>query len=68
MLIGSRTLVRELYTLRGQGQGPSRFHFGFGDAEAADILRIEWPDGTVSEAEQVPGRRFVRVEHPNRSE
>jgi hypothetical protein len=60
----SGTQVRELYSLRGMGQGPSRFHFGLGTHDSADILRIEWPDGSVSEAEQVPGRRFVRVTHP----
>jgi len=59
------TQVRELYTLRGKGQGPSRFHFGLGDHDSADRVRIEWPDGSVSEAEQVPSRRFVRVTHPD---
>jgi len=59
-----RTRIREVYTLRGQGQGPSRLHFGLGEAASVDRLQIHWPDGTISEAEQVPGRRFVRVEHP----
>jgi len=62
---GTDTQIRELYSLRGMGQGPSRFHFGLGEHDVADRLRIEWPDGSVSEAEQVPGRRFVRVTHPD---
>ena len=59
------TQIREIATLRGMGQTPSRLHFGLGEHEHADVLRIEWPDGAVSEAEQVPGRRFIRVTHPS---
>ncbi|MEE2828263.1 MAG: CRTAC1 family protein [Myxococcota bacterium] len=65
VVVGPRSLVREMYTLRGQGQGPSRLHFGLGEASEAELLRVEWPGGAVSEAESVPGRRFVTVTHPS---
>ena len=59
------TQIRELYNLRGMGQGPSRFQFGLGGDDEAERVRIEWPDGAVSEAERVPTRRFMRVTHPS---
>ena len=59
------TQIRELYNLRGMGQGPSRFQFGLGSDDEAERVRIEWPDGAVSEAERVPTRRFMRVTHPS---
>ena len=61
---GDRLLVQELQGLRGQGQRPSWFRFGLGDAEVADSVRIIWPDGAVSEAANVPLNRTVDVSHP----
>ncbi len=63
---GERTWIRELHSLRALGQGPRRVHFGFGDVDVLDSLRVEWPGGDVSEATGVPTRRFVTVAHPAR--
>ena len=41
--VGERTLIRELYALQGQSQGPSVLHFGLGEAEEVDRLRVVWP-------------------------
>lgn len=60
---GGRVHVREVLTVRGQNQGPSRQHFGLGSAEAADRVTVRWPDGRVSEALDVPPRRRVTVLH-----
>jgi hypothetical protein len=60
-----RRLTQELQGIRGQGQRPSWFRFGVGEAERVDV-EIVWPDGAVSEAEGVPVRRRVTVSHPER--
>jgi enediyne biosynthesis protein E4 len=37
-----------------------RAHFGLGEAEKADLLRVEWPGGKVDEFRDVPaGRHYV---------
>ena len=58
-------LIEELHNVRAIGQSISRIHFGLGDLEEAP-LRVEWPDGTVSEA-SVPTNRLVTVTHPDRN-
>ncbi len=60
--------VREVQGPRGVGQGPNRAHFGLGDAEVVELLRVTWPDGVVTESEWVPVRRRVTVAHPDRDE
>lgn len=36
---------------------PAEVHFGLGDAETLDRLRVDWPDGSVSEWTNVASRR-----------
>lgn len=60
---GDPARIRELWSLRGQSQSPSRAHFGLGDAEEVATLTVRWPDGRVSRAEGVPVRRRVTVDH-----
>lgn len=59
--VGEQSTVRELHSLRGQGQGPSRLHFGLGDATLVDRVRVTWPDGTVEEAEDVEAGGWLVV-------
>ena len=54
---------RELQGPRGWGQRASRYHVGLGEATSAS-LRVRWPDGVISEASAVPGRRSVLVTYP----
>ncbi|HCP48091.1 MAG TPA: hypothetical protein DIU15_18780 [Deltaproteobacteria bacterium] len=63
----NQTQVRELYNLRSVGQSPSRLHFGLGDAETIDQLRVRWPDGTATEATNLPVRRQITLLHPRYS-
>ncbi|MCB9762681.1 MAG: CRTAC1 family protein [Alphaproteobacteria bacterium] len=62
--VDGRLRHREVLGLRTVGQSPSSAHFGLGDAEQVDRLTIYWPDGTVTEAEDVPARRKVTAFYP----
>jgi hypothetical protein len=62
---GEQTELIELHALRGTGQGSPGFHVGLGDNDWVDLLRITWPDGTVSEARDLPSRRAITVVHPD---
>lgn len=57
--------TREVQSLRGLSQGPSRVHFGLGDEEALDVLTVRWPDGAVSNFADIPAYRMVTVAHPS---
>jgi hypothetical protein len=41
-------------------------HFGLGDATNADIVRIEWPSGTVQEIPNVAAKQIVTITEPPR--
>ena len=46
--------------------GDLRAHFGLGDATQADVLRIEWPSGTVQELQNVPAKQILTITEPAR--
>ncbi len=58
-----RRYVQEVQNLRAMGQSPSRLHFGLGEVEKVDLLRVTWPDGSVFEEKDVPTRQVLRVQH-----
>ncbi len=64
VVANGRTHAREMQNLRAFGQGPTELHFGLGDATSA-IVRVGWPDGTVTESRDVGLRRRITVEHPD---
>jgi hypothetical protein len=41
-----------------------RANFGLGDATNADLVRIEWPSGTVQEFQNVAVKQFLTVTEP----
>jgi len=43
-------------------------HFGLRDAEKADVVRIEWPSGSVQELRDVPANQILRVTEPAKLE
>lgn len=62
--VGDRIWVRELYGLRGHGQGPSEFHVGLGYVDWVDKIRLVWPDGTEQVLTDIaPDRRILAI-HP----
>ena len=47
-----------------RGQNSLHVHVGLGNATNADLVRIEWPSGTVQELPNVPGQQFLTVTEP----
>jgi hypothetical protein len=45
-------------------QNDMRANFGLGDATNADLVRIEWPSGTVQEFQNVAVKQFLTVTEP----
>jgi len=43
------------------GQDDPRAHFGLGDAEQADLIRIEWPSGILQELTAVQTRQILEI-------
>ena len=41
-------------------------HFGLGDANIVEIMRIEWPSGIVQEFQKVPAKQTLTVTEPPR--
>jgi hypothetical protein len=67
--IGGRTLWQLREISGGSGfcsQNDPRAHFGLGDATNAEILRIEWPSGTVQERRNVAVNQILTVTEPPR--
>ena len=46
------------------GQNSLHVHFGLGNATNVDLVRIEWPSGTVQELSHVAAQRFLTVTEP----
>ncbi len=63
--IGGHLRERELLSTRGYGQGPSRLHFGLGDAETIDELTVRWADGEESSWQNLPPLALLTVTHPS---
>ncbi len=54
--------TREVVAHSGHvAQGDLRLHFGLGDAERADVVRIVWPSGVEDELTDVNANTFLHV-------
>jgi hypothetical protein len=62
---GERVHLREVHGLRATGQGPSRLHFGLGSLGVVPRITIRWPDGEISEGNDIGTRRVITVSHSN---
>ena len=58
--------VQELHALRTLGQSAAELHVGLGSAAAVDRIEVRWPDGAVTEAEDLPVNARITVRHPVR--
>ncbi len=55
----------EIRTAGGfQSAVPPVAHFGLGDAERLEVLRVRWPSGAVQTLERVDADRTLRLEEP----
>lgn len=62
-----RTQMREISGGSGFGSQNSLVaHFGLGSATNVDLLRIEWPSGTVQELRSLAVNQFLSVTEPSR--
>jgi hypothetical protein len=59
---GTTTQLRELRAgTNFESQNPPEAHFGLGEADHVDELRVTWPDGSESTLGDVAGRRATLV-------
>lgn len=59
--------LREIFVNSGNSAGSGLIaHFGLGDASRADVVRIEWPSGTVQALHDVRTNQFLTVVEPPR--
>jgi hypothetical protein len=58
--------LRELNTGDGWSQSALEAHFGLGNATNIEVLRIEWPSGTVQELYNQPTKQYRTIIEPAR--
>jgi hypothetical protein len=58
---GGQTQIREIQNLRALAQGPSRAHFGLGQATIVEQLTLLWPDGSLDILENFSPNRIVQI-------
>ncbi len=65
---GENHYLRELHPVRGYlASDAPAVHFGLGDAETIDRMKVTWPDGSSQEFTELPTDRLYRViESPDR--
>ena len=72
--IGARVMVQTAGIKQFQEQHVSKgyqssvdyiLHFGLGERERIDILKVTWPDGRVNEMRDVGADRLVSIDHSN---
>jgi hypothetical protein len=56
----------QLRVITGAYYDDLRAHFGLGDAEHIDLVRIEWPSGVVQEVTNVDANQILEVTEPAR--
>jgi hypothetical protein len=61
----SRWQLREISS-EGFGMNSLIAYFGLGDATSADLVRIEWPSGTVQELRNVAAKQSLTLTEPPR--
>lgn len=59
-----RSLLREVSSGSGYNGSGLRVHFGLGDATNIDVLRVEWPSGTVKEWRNVAVNQILTLKEP----
>ncbi len=59
---GLRTQVRRMHSTSGYlGSAPRRLHFGLGQTEVADYVRLSWMDAVLQSELEVPGGQLWQI-------
>lgn len=58
--------MREINTGDGLSQNAMEAHFGLGGATKVEMVRIEWPSGTVQEFKNIDAKQYLTVIEPAR--
>ena len=59
---GSLAQIHDLIPVTGYlSQSDPRPHFGLGRAKSADLVEVRWPDGRVTQLQDVPAGQILRV-------
>ena len=59
-----RSLLREVSSGSGWNGSALRVHFGLGDATNVDLVRVEWPSGTVKEWRNIAPNQILTLAEP----
>jgi hypothetical protein len=63
--VGGKTMRRDLIAGESYLAGtPAEAHFGLGDADTVDELRVRWTDGSETVLTDVPADQFMRITQP----
>jgi hypothetical protein len=63
---GNKLQYKELYTVRGfQASSEPMIHFGYGQAQTVDSLRIVWPDGTFQTLKEIDVNQSLIISPEN---
>lgn len=60
-----RSDVREISSLRAQGQNPSLLHYGLGTSDTLERLTVHWPDGSTETLQDLSANHHYTLVHPN---
>jgi hypothetical protein len=62
--LSQRSDMREISSLRAQGQNPSLLHYGLGSSDTLEKLTVHWPDGNVETLQDLSANHHYTLLHP----
>jgi formylglycine-generating enzyme required for sulfatase activity len=65
---GSNVAVRYRMGDEAYGGEPCNLPFGLGSSKTADLVKVYWPSGKVSEVKNVPGNQWLEIVEPTASQ
>jgi hypothetical protein len=63
--LSQRSDMREISSLRAQGQNPSLLHYGLGASDTLESLTVYWPDGSTETLRDLSANHHYTLLHPN---
>ncbi len=60
---GGQVQTREMFPANSfMSQSPSEVHFGLGEAEVVEQLRVHWPSGVIQEFHNLPSDKILLIQ------